>query len=147
MPGIMALGMIRFIHWGSRALFVTAALTACLARAEDWPEFRGPTGQGHSTETGLPLEWSESRNVMWKTPVPGLGWSSPAVSRGLVWLTTALEKQDPVSLRVLAFDAVTGRESLNIELFSVQTDPLLNPKNSYATPTPLIEEDRVYVHF
>jgi outer membrane protein assembly factor BamB len=143
----MAGCMIRFIRWMFPVLFLTAALNAFLAHAEDWPEFRGPTGQGHSTETGLPLEWSETRNIGWKTPVPGLGWSSPSISGGLVWLTTALEKQDPVSLRVLAFDARTGREILNIELFNVQSDPLLNPKNSYATPTPVIEGDRVYVHF
>src|SRR5262245_34028527 len=126
----MAGGMIRFIRWMFPVLFLTAAQNAFLAHAEDWPEFRGPTGQGHSTETGLPLEWSETRNIVWKTPVPGLGWSSPSISGGLVWLTTALEKQDPVSLRVLAFDARTGREILNIELFNVQSDPLLNPKNS-----------------
>ena len=143
----MAGCVIRFIRWMFPVLFLTAALNAFFAHAEDWPEFRGPTGQGHSTETGLPLEWSETRNIVWKTPVPGLGWSSPSISGGLVWLTTALEKQDPVSLRVLAFDARTGREILNIELFNVQSDPLLNPKNSYATPTPVIEGDRVYVHF
>jgi outer membrane protein assembly factor BamB len=124
-----------------------SALTAFLAYAEDWPQFRGPTGQGHSAETGLPLQWSENKNIVWKTPVPGLGWSSPVVSGGLVWLTTAFEREDPVSLRVLAFDVKTGHETLNVELFKVPVDPLLNPKNSYATPTPIIEGDRVYVHF
>jgi outer membrane protein assembly factor BamB len=128
-------------------LFLLAALTALVTHAEDWPQFRGPTGQGYSAEAGLPLEWGESQNVMWKAPVPGLGWSSPVVSGGLVWLTTALEIQDSASLRVLAFDAKTGREILNVELFRVQTDPLLNPKNSYATPTPILDGDRVYVHF
>src|SRR6185503_20862034 len=61
---------------------------AGVARAQ-WPEFRGPTGQGHSSEQGLPLEWSETRNVVWKRPVPGRGWSSPVVANGRVWLTTA----------------------------------------------------------
>ena len=56
-----------------------------------WPQFRGPSGQGLASETGLPLEWSESRNVLWKTPVPGRGWSSPSISGGRVWLTTSVE--------------------------------------------------------
>ena len=55
------------------------ALTAAV-QAEDWPQFRGPTGQGHSIERGLPLEWSETRNVIWKSAVPGRGWSSPVVA-------------------------------------------------------------------
>src|SRR5215475_1929947 len=49
--------------------------------SQDWPEFRGPTGQGHSDERGLPLTWSETRNVRWKTAIPGRGWSSPSPSR------------------------------------------------------------------
>ncbi len=93
------------------------------------------------------MEWSEARNVAWKVPVAGLGWSSPAVSGGRVWLTTALEKQFPVSLRAIALDAATGREVLNLEVFTVEPNPLLNPKNSYASPTPIVEGNRVYVHF
>ena len=77
-------------------------------RAEDWPQFRGPTGQGHSAERGVPLDWSESRNVTWKTPVPGRGWSSPVVAAGRVWLTTSV-KANGASLRALAYDAETGR--------------------------------------
>ena len=61
-----------------------------LVQAQDWPQFRGPTGQGHSAERGLPLEWSESRNIVWKTAVPGNGWSSPVIAGGRVWLTSAI---------------------------------------------------------
>ena len=135
------------IHRVLPALFLAAALTAFVSHAEDWSQFRGPTGQGHSAETGLPFEWSESRNVVWKSPVPGLGWSSPVVSGGRVWLTTAFETQDPASLHVLAFDAKTGKQILNVEVFTATIDPFSNPKNSYATPTPILEGDRVYVHF
>ena len=132
----------------SRFIFAVGFdLTVFAVHAEDWPQFRGPTGQGHSSERGLPLEWSESRNVLWKVPIPGLGWSSPAVAGGRVWLTTAMEKQYPVSLRAIALDAATGREILNVEVFTVEPDPLLNTKNSYSSPTPVIEGDRVYVHF
>src|SRR3989442_2018714 len=122
------------------------ALTAAGLRAEDWPQFRGPTGQGHSAEHGLPLEWSESRNVAWKTPVPGRGWSSPVVADGRVWLTTAI-KEKGASLRALAYDVETGREIVNVEVFHIRNGHLTNAKNSHAPPTPIVEGDRVYVHF
>ena len=67
---------------------------SALAQAEDWPQFRGPTGQGHATERGLPLEWNETNNIIWKSPVPGLGWSSPTVANGRIWLTTVVESKD-----------------------------------------------------
>ena len=122
------------------------ALTGGVAQAEDWPAFRGPSGQGHSTERGLPLEWSESRSVRWKIPVPGLGWSSPVVAGGRVWVTTSID-QDGGSLRLLGFDVDTGREVVNAEVFRTTAVRALNPKNSLASPTPIVEGDRVYVHF
>ena len=127
-------------------LVVTLALLCAPVRAEDWPQFRGPGGQGHSTDQNLPLEWNESRTIVWKTPVPGAGWSSPAVASGLVWVTTSM-RQNGTSLRAIAFDAATGREVVNTEVFKLNTANLLNPKNSFASPTPIVEADRVYVHF
>lgn len=133
---------------GARFLFaLLLSLGAQAARAEDWPQFRGPTGQGHSAETGLPLEWSDSRDVVWKTPVPGLGWSSPVVVGGRVWLTTSVEERGAASLRAMAFDVDSGREVVNAEVFRIPNARLLNPKNSHASPTPIVEGDRVYVHF
>jgi len=127
-------------------VLAAGAASAPLAWSEDWPEFRGPTGQGHSTERGLPVEWSESKNVVWKTRVPGLGWSSPVVSGGRVWLTTAIKERGG-SLRALAFDVETGRELVNVEVFRTRSGDPLNPKNSLASPTPIVDGDRVYVHF
>jgi outer membrane protein assembly factor BamB len=126
--------------------------TGVLGQAEDWPQFRGPTGQGHATERGLPLEWSETKNIAWKTPVPGLGWSSPVVAGGRVWLTTVVESKErrgrvSASLRALAFDVATGREVVNVEVFRLDEAGYVNPKNSRASPTPIVEGDRVYVHF
>ena len=115
-------------------------------RAEDWPEFRGPTGQGHSTERGLPLDWSESRNVAWKAPVPGLGWSSPVVAGGRIWLTTAVKERGG-SMRALAYDVETGRQLVNVEVFHSRSGDPLNVKNSLASPTPILDGDRVFVHF
>ena len=126
------------------AVLVVALSTSVLA--EDWPEFRGPTGQGHSTERGLPLEWSETTNVVWKVPVAGRGWSSPVVANGRVWLTTATEAGGG-SLRLLSYDVATGRVVTDTEVFNVRGNRAPNPKNSRASPTPIVEGDRVYVHF
>jgi outer membrane protein assembly factor BamB len=115
--------------------------------AQEWPQFRGPDGQGHSSERGLPTEWSESKNVAWKVAVPGRGWSSPVVADGKVWLTTATQAGRDSSLRLLSFDAATGRQSVDVEVFRLKNSTLLNPKNSHASPTPIVEGDRVYVHF
>jgi len=115
--------------------------------AQEWPQFRGPDGQGHSIERGLPIEWSESKNIAWKSPVPGRGWSSPVVVDGHVWLTTATQSGRDISLRLMSFDAATGRQALDVEVFRIKNLALLNPKNSHASPTPIVEGDRVYVHF
>jgi outer membrane protein assembly factor BamB len=112
-----------------------------------WPQFRGPDGQGHSPERGLPAEWSTTKNVAWKVPVPGRGWSSPVVSDGRVWLTTATTMGRGGSLRLLGFDAASGTQTVDVEVFRLQNAALLNSKNSHASPTPIVEADRVYVHF
>jgi len=118
---------------------------ACLLL--QWPQFRGPDGQGHSAEHGLPLEWNETKNIAWKTAIPGLGWSSPVVANGKVWITTAIEQRG-ISLRALAFDVETGKEIVNVEVFKIPSDRReINPKNSWASPTPVIDGDRIFVHF
>jgi outer membrane protein assembly factor BamB len=117
------------------------------AAADDWPQFRGPGGQGHSSEHGLPIEWSEQKNVAWKTPVPGRGWSSPVIGSGRVWVTSATTVQKDTSLRLMAFDVETGKPALDVEVFRSRGTDLQNPKNSHASPTPILEGDRVYVHF
>jgi outer membrane protein assembly factor BamB len=123
------------------------ALTlAASAHAQEWPQFRGPEGQGHSTDRNLPLDWSETKNIVWKSRVPGLGWSSPVVSGGRVWLTSATGDRD-ISLRAIAYDVETGREAVNVEVFKVRSRREINPKNSWASPTPIVEGDRVYVHY
>jgi outer membrane protein assembly factor BamB len=115
------------------------------ALAEDWPEFRGPTGQGHSSETGLPLTWSETKNVRWKVAIPGKGWSSPAVQGDRIWLTTATEEGK--SLRAICVDRNNGAITQNIEVFRLKNLGPISPKNSHASPTPVLEGDKVYLHF
>lgn len=121
------------------------------ALAEDWPQFRGPAGQGLSLERELPVEWSSEKNVAWKASLPGLAWSSPVVSRGRVYLTTAVTDNtgDGPSLHAICLDAKSGNLLWNIEIFTRdQTKPgSIHGKNSYASPTPVVESDRLYVHF
>ncbi|HEY6399896.1 MAG TPA: PQQ-binding-like beta-propeller repeat protein [Blastocatellia bacterium] len=111
----------------------------------DWPEFRGPTGQGHSDERGLPMVWSETKNVRWKVAIPGRGWSSPAIQGDRIWLTTATEEGK--SLRAISMDRNTGAIMQNVEVFRLKSLGNLNSKNSQASPTPILEGDRVYLHF
>jgi outer membrane protein assembly factor BamB len=113
--------------------------------SQDWPEFRGPTGQGHSDERGLPLAWSETKNVRWKVAIPGRGWSSPAIQGDRIWLTTATDEGK--SLRAISVDRNTGAILQNVEVFRLKSQGNLNSKNSQASPTPVLEGDRVYLHF
>jgi outer membrane protein assembly factor BamB len=130
-------------------------LVACLAamslggrrlvQAADWPEFRGPGGQGHSVSQNVPLTWSETEHITWKTPIPGIGWSSPSVAGNQIWLTTATE--DGHSLRAIAVDRASGKLLHDVEVFHLDDPGSIHANNSHASPTPLIEGDRVYVHF
>lgn len=111
-----------------------------------WPGFRGPDGQGHGEATGLPITWSERESVVWKTPIPHRGWSSPVVWGDQIWLTTATE--DGHEMFIVCVSRETGQVLHQRELFyNEDPEPLENPVNSYASPTPVIEEGRVYVHF
>ena len=129
-------------------------LTGHEAPAVDWPEYRGPFGDGHvsapgdNQPTGLPLHWSETENVKWKTPIPFRGWSTPVVMDGQVWLTTATI--DGHDFYAIAVDAGTGKILFNQHLFHADNpEPLGNgaSMNCYATPSPVIVPGLVYVHF
>jgi len=128
-----------------------ACLVTSVPSAAQWPQFRGPAGQGHADAARLPIEWSEATNVAWKVPVPGLGWSSPVVADGRVWVTAATEDNPrddgAVSLRLLGYDESTGRELVNVVVFTVRVSSDINPKNSWASPTPVADGPRVFVHF
>jgi len=115
-----------------------------------WPEFRGPWGNGIAAPPGaplgLPLVWNETTNIKWKTPIPLQGWSSPVVMEGNVWVTTAT--LDGHDFYVICLDAETGKILFNEKMFHSDTpEPLGNNVNSYASPSPVIEPGRVYVHF
>jgi outer membrane protein assembly factor BamB len=119
--------------------------------ADVWPEFRGPTGQGISAAKNVPTSWSPTKNIKWRIPIPGRGWSSPVVSRGRVYLTTALAGRDTdaVSLRALCVNAADGKILWDNEVFLQNASGLgrVHQKNTLASPTPIIQGERLYVHF
>jgi len=111
----------------------------------DWPQFRGPGGQGLSEATGLPIKWSDKVNVRWKRSIAGRGWSSPVVRGEQIWLTTAL--RDGKSLRAVRVDRESGEIAHDVEVFATADPPRIHPKNSHASPTPLLDGERIFVHY
>lgn len=128
-------------------------VTGLMARGDNWPEFRGPTGQGLVKNGSLPVEWTSTRNVVWKKPIPGKGWSSPIVHEGRLYLTSSVAaNQGPnsdQSLRALCLDAETGKVLWDKEVFRQEGRKAarIHTKNSHASPTPITDGQKLYVHF
>jgi outer membrane protein assembly factor BamB len=128
-------------------------LTAASGRADDWPEFRGPTGQGIVRDGSLPVEWSSTKNVAWKQKIPGRGWSSPVVAGGRIYLTSAVpvpgSPTNDQSLDALCLEARTGKLMWEREVFRQdgRKAPRPHSKNTHASPTPLVHDGLLYVHF
>ena len=139
----------------TRSLLIVAATIAstfCATAAEtEWPQFRGPAGQGISAATGIPVEWGATENVAWKVEIPGKGWSSPVLSHGRLYLTTALgdAKGGDVTLHALCLDAADGHTIWDTELFRPEPESAaaMHRKNSLASGTPIVTADRLFVHF
>lgn len=139
------------------------------ADVKSWPQWRGPDASGHAFEGKFPAEWSAKKNLIWKTSLPGRGHSSAVHENGLIWITTALEtpasekeKQErlkandglstvtvlsEVSLRALQVDPKTGKILQNIEVIRKKQPQWVHHLNSYASPSPVIEGNRLYLHF
>ena len=131
---ILSIGVVTILLVGAPA-----------AMADNWPGFRGPTRQGVSLEdTEFPLEWGPERNVAWKTPIPGSGWSSPIVWKNRIFVTTATEEGR--SCHVLSLDADTGGIIWNKHVFD-QEPERKRRQNSYASSTPVTDGERVYAVF
>lgn len=141
----------------SHTLLLTV-LTSSLLSAADWPQFRGPDGQGHAGSARLAIKWSESENVSWKTPIPGEGHSSPVVADDQIWITTAIPEgvkvgkqralvADRLTLKAIMVSAATGKIEQEIKLFEVEKPEPKHALNSYASPTAVIVDNFVYCHF
>jgi outer membrane protein assembly factor BamB len=127
------------------ALLSLAVVAPFLSAAEQWNQYRGPNGDGTSSATGLPTEWSETKNIKWHVPVRGKAWSSPVVWNDQIWLTTA--PPDGKELFAICLDHKTGKVLHDIKVFAPEKPQFCHERNSYASSTPFIEEGRVYVHF
>ena len=115
------------------------------AGQENWPELRGPGRDGHTRAKQLPLTWSETNHVVWKTPIHDLGWSSPVIWGDQIWLTTAAE--DGRRLFAVCVQRDTGKITRDLQVFATEKPDHVASVNSYASPTPAIEAGRVYVHY
>jgi outer membrane protein assembly factor BamB len=143
----------RHVFRSSLLIAVGVCTLGATVHAENWPEFRGPTGQGTVAKGSLPTEWSAEKNVVWKQRIPGLGWSSPIIWEGRIYLTTSVPitdtPRDDQSLKALCLDAKTGKVIWEKEIFRQdgRKAPVIHEKNSHASPTPLTDGERLYVHF
>ncbi|MBM83597.1 MAG: serine/threonine protein kinase [Planctomycetaceae bacterium] len=151
------------------SLTCLVCLASTLNAADRFAEWRGNDGQGHSNAVNLPVKWSETRNVAWKTTIPGSGWSTPVVENGVVWVTTAIDEpankdeferrrkastnkqplriSDSVSLRAVGVDLATGKIVRDVELLSEEKPQQIHYVNTYASPSPVIEDGRLYCHY
>ncbi|MFM8733975.1 MAG: PQQ-binding-like beta-propeller repeat protein [Pirellulales bacterium] len=159
----------RCIVLGQLAIGLATLATTVFADVP-WPQWRGPAGDGHApTAHDLPVEWSETEHVAWKTPLPGRGWSSPVLDERLVWMTTAIETEaspeelarrqvEPsggqqrqvashLSLRALAVDRESGRLVHDVELLGIDDPQPIHSLNSYASPSPVLADGRLWCHF
>lgn len=128
-----------------KLLFGTVLLACNAWGGDTWPQFRGPHGNGHSDARGLPLTWSEEKNVKWKTPIHGKAWSSPVIWGDQIWLTTATD--DGKELFVVCVDRASGKVLRDQKLYDIEKPQFCHKFNSYASPTPAVEEGRAYVTF
>src|SRR5262245_43721212 len=134
------------LRWCAVCLLVVGFVPAHAISAENWPQFRGPNGDGTSDANALPTKWSETENVKWKTPLHDRGWSSPVVWGDQIWVTAATE--DGQKDYAICLDKDSGKLIHDIHLWdNDKVYPLGNALNGYASCTPAIEEGRVYVHF
>jgi outer membrane protein assembly factor BamB len=128
-----------------KPLLLVIFIASWAPAGENWPRFRGPEGNGHSDAVGLPLQWSETENIRWKTAIHDCGHSSPVVWGNQIWMTTATE--DGKEQYAVCVDCGTGKIVHDIPVFHNDNPEGIHALNSYASPTPVIEAGRVYVHF
>ena len=155
------------------AVLFAVSVPLSLPAADSWPQFRGPAGDGIAKSDEIPTEFGESDGVTWKTDLPGLAWSSPVIADGTIWVTTAIErvpteeeklellKQNgieerkfkqlsiakSIELKLIAISLKSGSIQNTIDLTQVDSPDPIHSLNSYASPTPVIDDKNIYCHF
>ena len=160
-----------------RVITVLLLAFALPLAAAEWPQWRGPDGQGHAPDvSNLPVAWrlgpagqevAEGENIRWRTDLPGRAWSSPVIDGDVIWLTTAIEqgiaKEGPpppggrkpqprsvaeaVTFRAIAVNRDHGRIIHNVELFTVENPQPTHVLNSFASPSPVLADGTLYCQF
>ena len=154
------------------AALASLSLYSLLA-ADQWPQFRGPTGDGVTHDQVVPVNFGEAEHLAWKTELPGRAWSSPVIADGVIWVTTALERvpsdneriemlresgieekkfkqlqiAKSIELKLIAIDLESGSIKKTIDLTTIETPDPIHAVNSYASPTPVIDGNFIYCHF
>lgn len=127
-------------------IIVTAGLLTSFGQADDnWTHFRGTNLDGIAQVEKCPTTWSTESNIVWKSKIYGIGWSSPVAYGDQIWLTTATE--DGKEMFAVCVDFNSGETLFDVKLFTPDSIFRKHNINSYATPTPCIEKDYVYTHF
>jgi len=161
---------MRIADFFANLTLAVASLNAVTVSAQNWPQFRGPNGDGCVVAKNLPERWGGFDAPAWQTEIPGSGWSSPVVVGGRVWLTSAkqaaLEEKErekklaanPIltpdfqthasaTLLAIEIDAASGKLLRQIELFTFADPKPIHAQNTYASPTPVSDGERLYCHF
>ncbi len=137
-------GLRKILRMRSKLLIVLPGLTLLASISfGEWPQFRGPNGNGISDAKNLPITWGAGKNVKWKAAIPGRAWSSPVILKNQIWMTTATENGSQLS--VVCVDRETGKILHNEKIFDVEAPQFAHRFNTYGSPTPVIEEGRLYV--
>lgn len=126
-------------------LLTTVASCLVIEANEQWSQFRGHYGNGIIKSTSAPINWSENTNIDWKTPIHDRGWSSPVIWNDQIWMTTATK--DGNKMYAICVNKLSGKIEHDIHVFDVKSPQAITNENTYASPTPVVEEGRVYVHF
>ncbi|TWT69922.1 outer membrane protein assembly factor BamB family protein [Crateriforma conspicua] len=171
--GVSAATIMLLVSGGDHAASSAAEPSGSAAKAAWWPQFRGPSGDGIAMQQNPPVEFGGETTSLWRTELVGKGWSSPVVADGVVWMTTAVERQPTeeerlellrktdndekkfrtlaiaasIELKLLAVDLQSGSLTKTIDLTTVQQPDAIHSLNSYASPTPVIDGGSVFCHF
>ena len=128
-------------------ILLSISLASCLVieANEQWSQFRGHYGNGIIKSTSAPINWSDNTNIDWKTPIHDRGWSSPVIWNDQIWMTTATKEGN--KMYAICVNKLSGKIEHDIHVFDVKSPQAITNENTYASPTPVVEEGRVYVHF
>ncbi len=126
-------------------LLIIVSSTLFAQTQENWTHLRGSNLDGHSTSKNAPIEWNDSTNVLWKTGIRGVAWSSPVVFGDQIWTSSATRNGE--EMFAVCTDFNSGKILKEVMLFKPDSVQHIHPTNSYATSTPCIEDGFVYVHF